>query len=76
LWFDDAKPEVRARTEGPEGHFTVLELMKMIEASEGIPPDQQRLVYRKQLLEPYETFKRYNPEPGITIHLVLKLRGC
>ena len=76
MWFDDAKPEVRARTEGPEGHFTVLELMKMIEASEGIPPDQQRLVYRKQLLEPYETFKRYNPEPGITIHLVLPLKGC
>ena len=73
MWYDDAKPEVRART---EGHFTVFELMKMIEAKEGIPPDQQRLIYEGVQLDPYETFKRYNPEPGMTIHLVLKLSGC
>jgi hypothetical protein len=73
LWYDNAKREVLSRT---EGHFTVLELMKMIEAKEGIPINQMQLIYQGKRLEAYETFKSYNPEPEMTLHLLLNLRGC
>jgi len=73
LWYDDAKPEVLSRT---EGHFTVFELLKMIEAKVGVPANQVRLLYAGKRLEAHETFKSYNPEPEMTLHLVLKLCGC
>lgn len=53
----------------------VEHLKSMIECKEGIPTDQQRLIFAGEQLEDLGTLAYYGLQEGDAIHLVLRLRG-
>jgi ubiquitin len=54
---------------------SIESIKKKINDIEGIPQDQQRLVFNGKQLEDANTLKDYNIDADSTIHLVLRLRG-
>lgn len=55
--------------------LTIDELKMMVQDTEGIPHDQQRLTYAGRQMEDGRALEDYSVKEGATIHLVLRLRG-
>ncbi|CAL3973284.1 unnamed protein product [Diplocarpon coronariae] len=65
----DIEPDYKER------HLNLLPIKEKVEEKEGIPPVQQRLIYGGKQMADDKTAKDYELAPGVTLHLVLALRG-
>jgi ubiquitin len=58
-----------------EPNTSIDQVKQKIQDQEGVPPDQQRLIYGGRVLEDGRTLADFNIQKGAKVHLVLRLRG-